>query len=257
MPEPVLNLFVLYQEEVPPPLSLELPDGPQFKVRQLLPPFPSLQGHLGENGQPVTPEERKVAAGAKGGLHVRCDDGEEPAARLHNCARLMQRCFDAGAVAIVLPAAFKILGPRELRALAPALAGTDLRARDAYLRLFTHTYVLHDDQHAWTHTHGLEHFGLPDFECRTPVKDLRIAEQLILAAIHFLFDEGDTSLNEGNVVEAESEDGRFIGLAHVVASRPLEGHDYGYWGALQLVHDPSVTAPRGKKVTPPGPRPRS
>ena len=253
MSEPALDLFALYQEEVPPPLSLELADGPKFGVRRLLPPFPSLEGHLGEPGQPMTPEERKAARGARGGLHVRCDEGDDPATRLRNGAKVMQRCFDAGAVAIVLPAAYKIVGPGELRTLAPALAGRD--AREAYLRLFTHTFVLHDEERAWMHTHGLEHFGLPDFECRTPVKDVRIADRLILAAIHFLFDHGDTALNEGDVVEAEEEDGKFIGLAHVVASRELEGHGYGCWGALQLVHDPRVTAPRARQVTPPDPGP--
>jgi len=161
--------------------------------------------------------------------------------------KLMHRCFDAGALAIVLPASCKIVGPSEMKALGPLLAAKDARA--AYLRLFTHTYVLHDDDYAWTHTHGLESFGLPDFECRTPVRDLRLAERLILAAIHFLFDQGDTALNEGNVVEAEEEDGTFVGLAHVVPAREVEGHWYGYWGALQLVHDPRVTQPTGRTVT--------
>jgi hypothetical protein len=255
VPDPVTDLLVLYQQEVPPPLSLELPGGPQFKVRQVMPPFPPLEGHLADLLQPLTAEERAIAGRARGGLNVRCDEGEDPARRLRSCVQIMQRCFEAGAVAILLPAACKVIGPTAMKALGPELALPN--ARPAYLRLFTHTFVFHDDQHAWTHTHGLELFGLPDFECRTPVKDLRVAQRLILAAIHFLFDRGDTSLNEGNVVEAEEEDGTFVGLAHVVASREVPGHWYGYWGALQLVHDPKVTAPTAPTQVTPGPGPRT
>src|SRR5262245_24362904 len=120
---PYTDLLVFYPEEIPRPLSLELPKEPRFKLRQVRPPFPPLDGHLGVAAQhPVTPEERAAAGAAKSALNVRCDEGLDPSFRLENCVQIMHRCFDGGAVAILLLNSRKLVGPTEMKRLKEDLA---------------------------------------------------------------------------------------------------------------------------------------
>ncbi len=233
VPRPPLDLIALYEYDVPRVLDLDVAGAPPFRARRLAPPFEALTAQISEAGHPMSAWERAAANGARAALQLRCDADVPPASRLPGCVELMRRCCDAGAVAVALPAACKIVGASELAAL-----GSRLDTVDGWLDLFVHLFVVRDDEFAWSHTHGMEHFGLPDLECRTLVAEVGRAERLLEAGVRHLLDGTDGPFEPGDLVEATEQDGRPIARAWVYPPRDVEDHGYGAYGALQLVPDP-------------------
>jgi hypothetical protein len=232
MARPPLDVFALFEQEPPRQSDLAIAGSPPFRARPVNAP-PQLLGHLAEPGQPLNAEERAVAALSRGVLHIRCEADLPPAERLPGCVEVIWRCWALGALAFVLPAAHKIIGPSALGAVAPQLDNVT-----GWLKLFLQFYVVRDDEHAWSHTHGMEHFGLPDVECRTVLAEVPMAERLLRASIHHLMDVGGDALELGDLVEATESDDQPIARAWVYPPRPVVAHEYGVYGALQLVPDP-------------------
>src|SRR4051794_5255370 len=109
MSPPPLDILALFNDDIPAGLSLAIDGAPPFEPRRLDPPF-AFTGHLGNMFQPLTAEERSAAEAAQSGLALRCAADVPPAERLCAAIELMRRCYAHGAVAIVLPAAQKIVG---------------------------------------------------------------------------------------------------------------------------------------------------
>ena len=232
MARPPLDIVALFNDEIPAGLSLAVDGAPLFDARRLDPPF-AFTGHLADSCQPLTPEERRAAETARTALALRCAADVPPAERLPGAVELMRRCCEHGAVAIVLPAAQKIIGPSAMIALAPQLDGVG-----GWLKLFLQLYTIHDEQYAWSHTHGMEHLGLPDLECRTMLAEASMGERLILGCIHHLMKNGGDTLNIGDFVAAEEDDDGLLSRFWLYPPRDVVDHDYGAYGALQLVPDP-------------------
>jgi uncharacterized protein YjbI with pentapeptide repeats len=232
-PRPPLDMVALFNNEIPAGLSLAVEGAPSFEARRLDPPFAPFTGHLADSCQPLTPEERCTAETAQAALLLRCAADVPPAERLPGAVELIRRCCEYGAVAIVLPAAQKIIGPSAMIALAPRLDGVG-----GWLKLFLQLYTIHDEQYAWSHTHGMEHLGLPDLECRTALAKAPMGERLILGCIHHLMKNGGDTLNIGDFVAAEEDDDGVLSRFWVYPPRDVADHDYGAYGALQLVPDP-------------------
>ncbi|HEX2725907.1 MAG TPA: pentapeptide repeat-containing protein [Beijerinckiaceae bacterium] len=132
----------------------------------------------------------------------------------------------------MLPAAHKIVGPTAMTALAPHLDHAG-----GWIKLFVQFCTVHDQHYAWSHTHGMEHLGLPDLECRTALNDAAMGEQLILGCIHHLMKHGGDALNIGDFVAAEEEGERLLSRFWICPPREVVDHDYGAYGAVQLVPD--------------------
>jgi hypothetical protein len=240
MARPPLDIVTLFNGEIPARLSLNVEGAPTFHTHRLDPPYAPLDGHLADRCQPVTQEERRAAENACAALLLRCEADDPPATRLPGGVELMRRCCANGAVAIVLPAAQKIIGPSALAALAP-----ELDSVVGWLKLFLQLCTVHDERYAWSHTHGMEHFGLPDLECRTALAEASLGEGLILECVHHLMEYGGDALNIGDFFEVEASGSRPLSRFWVYPPRGVVDHDYGAYGALQLVPDPRPYPPAG------------
>jgi uncharacterized protein YjbI with pentapeptide repeats len=240
---PPLDIVALFNDDIPAALSLTVDDAPPFDARRLDPPFAPFTGHLADSCQPLTSEERRAAETAQSALVLRCSADLPPAERLPGAVELMRRCCEHGAVAIVLPAAQKMVGRSALAALAPELDGVS-----GWLKLFLQLYTIHDEQYAWSHTHGMEHLGLPDLECRTTLAEAPMGERLILGCIHQLMQHGGDTLNVGDFVAAEEDHDHLLSRFWVYPPRDVEDHHYGAYGALQLVPDPRPYDPAGNAM---------
>jgi len=237
---PPLEIIALFTGDAPRLNKRgQLPRGPRNEVpsqaRAVTAAEVALARYLARPAQPLTASERAAAEAAQGALWWRCDAPADARLRLRAGARWIARMQQIGAVAILLPAARKILGPT---ALTPALPALHVDP-DAWLTLFVQQYALFDEGSAWCHTHGMEHFGLPDLECRTAAGDLPRAERLIQAAIDHLLASGAGGLAVGQVVDAVESDGSGSIRFRVAPATEVPGHEYGPCGTLQLVPEPT------------------
>ena len=235
---PPLDVAALFNDKIPSGLSWAMDGAASFDARRLDPPFAPFIGHLADSCQPLTAGERRAAETAQEALALRCVADMPAAERLDAAVELMYRCCANGAVAIVLPAAQKIIGPSAMAALAPQLDGVV-----GWLKLFLQLCTVHDEQYAWSHTHGMEHFGLPDLECRTTLAQATLGEELIRTCIHHLMEHGGDSLNIGDFFELEDSNIHEFSRFWVYPARDVVDHDYGAYGALQLVPDPRPYPP--------------
>ncbi|MBE0625490.1 MAG: pentapeptide repeat-containing protein [Burkholderiales bacterium] len=234
-----LEVVALFAHKAPEDLGFLAHRTPRVEAR-LLDEIPLFVGPESELALLLTSEERQAAAAARAGLLLRCDDGTPSSARLSASVDHILRCRELGAVAIVLPAARKVIGPSALAALAPALSSTK-----GQLKLFVQFHVVQDDRHAWSHTHGMAHYGLPDLECRTTLENREFAARLLQAGMAHLMKQGPDALVLGSVMEAIEPDGRSLGRFEVCAPLAVEGHSYDAWGALQMLPLPAEAADEG------------
>jgi uncharacterized protein YjbI with pentapeptide repeats len=224
-----LEVVALFAHEVPGALGLLVRQPPRVEATILtqVPPFVGAQSEL---ALLLTADERVAAAQARAALRLRVVDDAPLSMRLSACVDGILKCSDFGAVAIVLPAARKVVGPSALSALAPALS-----AEQGRVKLFVQFHIVQDDDHTWSHTHGMAYYGLPDLECRTEPADQALATRLLEAGMAFLLEQGPDALRVGSLVEATEPDGRFLARFEVHPSSAVAGHDYDAWGALALV----------------------
>ncbi len=209
---PPLDLIALFAEDVPARKDLTAGSMPLFAAQVVKAPFPQLAGPLEDLNQPLEPVERLHAARARAGLHLRCAADLHPARRLPSCLERIELLADLGAVAFVLPAAHKIFGPSAFAAVAE-------RGGGAWTTLFLHRHLIEEGERVWLHTHGMEHFGLPDLELRGALSERDAALRLLDGAIGHLLRHGE--VQDGAPFEARPA--------------PAAGdHEYGAWGALAL-----------------------
>ena len=152
----------------------------------------------------LTPQERG-AAGAGRVLHWPLDT-----ASLASTLERLHRCLALGAVAIVLPAARKLLGAA---ALAPLLPGLDSQA--GQLNLLVRIEVATRGAQVQARTHGMAYLGLPELACRAAPAQRELAVKGVQAAIAYLADQGAGSLQPGSLVEASEPDGQRLGRFRV------------------------------------------
>jgi hypothetical protein len=200
-----------------------------------------VEAALSRPGQLLTEKERRACEAARDALVLRSAVEASPRIKLAAAATAIDRLVGLGATAVLLPAARRIVGREALLAsLLPALA-----QGDGWLRLFVQQYAISDGCWVWCHTHGLEHFGLPDLEVRVAVADLPTAERLIQAAIDHLLARGE--LPQGARIDAVESDSLGAVPFVVYPARVLSDHSYGPLGALQLVLSKSLES--GADVT--------
>lgn len=209
---PALEFLALFAGDVPPRSDLAPRETPRFEARRIEGPFPALGAPLEDANQPLTPVERLSAIRARAALHLRCATGAHPAERLPACLDRMVRLAELGAVAVVLPAAHKIIGP-------DAITAAVHRAGAAWMTVFIHHHSIPEGDRVWYHTHGMEHFGLPDLECRAPLAASARAAALVSIGIRHLLRHGEVQ-----------DDAPFVSGPAAVTSE----HRYGAWGALEL-----------------------
>jgi hypothetical protein len=211
---PPLDLIVLFPEALPPREKIPALGLPLFQAFAVEDRLPLVGVALHDLTQPLEPVERLYAARARAALHLRCEADVPPVRRLPGAVARARLFFELGAVAVVLPAAHKVVGPR-------AFARTVAASRDdepAWTTLFVHHHEIPDGDLVWIHTHGLEHFGLPDVETYVPPDQRAAGRERLERGIRHLM-----------------ADGGFPGdLAHDEA-RPRADHAWGAWGAWQLL----------------------
>lgn len=211
---PPLDLIVLFDEALPPRERIPALGLPLFEGRVVDAQAPLVRLALADFAQPLEPVERLYAARARAALRLRCEADVPPVRRLPGAVARMRLFFELGAVAIVLPAAHKIVGPR---AFARALPGSR-EDEPAWTTLFVHHHEIPDEDEIWIHTHGLEHFGLPDIETYVAGTDRAAGRARLELGIRHLMAEG----------------GFPDDMPHDRA-RPRDGHAWGAWGAWQLI----------------------
>ncbi|HEV2842464.1 MAG TPA: pentapeptide repeat-containing protein [Chthoniobacterales bacterium] len=224
-----LEVVALFADQAPEDLSLFAHAAPRIETRLLtqVPPFAGPQSEL---ALLLTPEERGAAAAARSGLLLRCEVGAPSAAWRSAIIAQILKCHELGAVAIVLPAARKVVGPSALSALAPLLSEEAGRQH-----LFLQFHVVQDDQYLWSHTHGMAHYGLPDLECYTTLAERGFARRLLEGGTAHLLQHGAEAFEPGRLMEITQADGQFVTRLRLCPARPMEGHGYDAWGAFEIV----------------------
>ena len=162
--------------------------------------------------QVLSPQER-AAAGSGWVMCWRLDGAapEDSADGGRMAIELLRRCLALGAVAIVLPAARKLLGSA---ALAPLLPGLDGQAGQLNLLVRIEVAARGGDQ-VQARTHGMAYLGLPELACRAARAQRELAIKGVQAAIAYLAEQGAGSLQPGSLVEASEPDGRRLGRFRV------------------------------------------
>ena len=182
----------------------------------------------------LTPQERG-AAGAGRVLHWPLDT-----ASLASTLERLHRCLARGAVAIVLPAARKLLGAAALAPLLP-----DLDSQSGRLNLLARIEVApRGGDQVQARTHGMAYLGLPELACRAARAQRELAIKGVQAAIAYLAEQGAGSLQPGSLVEASEPDGRSLGRFRVGPGPVMaDTEDGDAADALVLVPVPAAAAP--------------
>jgi hypothetical protein len=227
-----IEIAALWSDEPPAPDALRgLGEGGLiFEVRRADTIPGGLAPYLDDAGQALTPAERDRVHGARAALLFKTETHTPPAARARALVHLVAGLFAKGAVAVVLPAAHRVIGPTALAA--GSSAGTPAPGT-----VLIHRHVVVDSETVWNHTHGMESLGLPDVECRTGIGDAARADQVIASAVRHLIDGGE-ALHPGDAVEIDNPP--FATRLDVVATRTPD--HYGAWGALEILFDVAADA---------------
>lgn len=226
MQRPPLRIVALFEDAAP-----DLPsgsDGVAFEISRI-PPI-VLERHLSDGGQPLTPDERLRALRSRAALRLVCDADVPPGDRLPTAVEQIDRLLAAGVSAVILPAAYKVLGPSALDAFLSMLDGPA-----GWLAMFVHHFVEVRPGVIWHHTHGMEHFGYPDLECRSGRPQPTI-EAVVRAGLQHLMQHGGEALRAGDRVVAERADGSRL-ASFDICSPVAVNHEFGAYGVLQLVID--------------------
>jgi hypothetical protein len=226
---PPLNAIVFFAGPPPPIRALPVGSPPRFSAYLLTVPFKALERSLADPGQPLMLDERVAAAAAVSAFHLRCALDVPPGERLPALLGRLDVLFAAGGVAAALPAAQRVFGPS---LLAAARAEPDDVGR--WLDVFVHRHAVRVGNHVWLHTHGMEYFALPDFEC-TVACELVAAQEIVDSTVErAVLDGAFAPVREGDFTEvAGCADPAARVTVRRARNRP--GHTWGFYGALELV----------------------
>jgi hypothetical protein len=180
-----------------------------------------IERYLDDPSQPLGEDERSDLAGVHVGLRL-IGHATDPHQQLQHFMKLVAALFETGARGVVLPAALRIVGASQhARSL---LEPTEVERR---LALLVHHHTVVDGERVWLHTHGMQHFGLPDIECVEPLHLAGEANRVIRAVLHRLV--VGPPLGLGDVIEHDGAS-RF----RLVPASPVEGHAFGVRDAVRL-----------------------
>jgi hypothetical protein len=179
--------------------------------------------YLADPGQPLTQAEHDLVAGARWGVRL-VSRSADRSSQLAHMVELAATLFQRGACAVALPAATRLFGAAHLeQALAEP---TDA---ERWAALFVHHHAVMHGERLWLHTHGMQHFGLPDLECVEHVHRAGEAHRILRAVLRRLT-SGGPALRLGDVIERVDGGTRF----QLVPSSPVEGHLLGAYDVVRL-----------------------
>jgi hypothetical protein len=220
----MIEAIIVFEGSLPPVEALRVPNGRPglFDARAVHLPPEMLASYIDDPGQPLVETERNQLARAHVGLKLvsRTAETRTQVARL---IELTSTMFAHGACAVVLPAALRIFGETQL-----ARAFIEPTEIESSLALLVHHHVVARGELAWLHTHGMQHFGLPDVECVEPLHFAGQVSRTIRAVLHRLV--VGPPLRFGDVVEHDTD----AAMYRLVSSPPVEGHEFGGYGVARL-----------------------
>jgi hypothetical protein len=182
-----------------------------------------LSSYLADPGQPLTAAEYERVAGARCALRLVSRSVDRPS-QLAHLVELATALLHRGACAVALPAAMRLFGAAQLeQALAEA---TDA---ERWAALFVHHHAVTQGERVWLHTHGMQHFGLPDLECVEHLHRAGEADRMLCAVVRRLT-SGGPALRLGDVIERVDGGARF----QLMPSVPVEGHLVGAHDVVRL-----------------------
>jgi hypothetical protein len=136
--------------------------------------------YLADPGQPLTQAEHDLVAGARHGVRLLSRSGDR-SSQLAHMVELAATLFQRGACAVALPAAIRLFGAAYLE---QALA--EPTGAERWAALFVHHHAVTQGERLWLHTHGMQHFGLPDLECVEHVHRAGEAHRILRAVLRRL-----------------------------------------------------------------------
>lgn len=173
---PALEAVVMFADRPPPAAALPRMHPPRFTADLVNAPFPGIAALLADPDHPLSDRERGAAASARTALVLRSGDPATAIERLDACLARIELFRTLGAVAVVLPAARRVLGPSFLA----ALPGDAVERRVA---AFIHGRVEVEGAAARIQTLGLAQLGRPELACRVGLADVPRAVQILDEAV--------------------------------------------------------------------------
>lgn len=229
-PVPEIDVLLLFAGEHP----IHAPIAPVQAQR--LPPQPALLSADGGYALVLEDAERSAALAASSMLRLHCEALAPSAAWRSAMSTEIVRGLAAGALAVVLPAARRVLGPAFLSGLLDQLG-----APGSERTLFLQREVLRAPGQSDVRVRGMAHFGLPDLACRVVSADEPQAMRWIEACVIDLVAGGPDAVPVGRLIEVSAADGRCLG--HLELHPARADPDAEAWPVLDLVPvDPPADA---------------
>lgn len=220
----MIEAIVIFREDLPPPTTIGAASdrSAMFDATAVICSPEMFAIYLDDPSQPLDEAERHELAGVHPGLRL-LGHADDPWRQLPHLVAQTSGLIDHGACAVVLPAALRVFGAAQFeRAL---LEPTDI---EQWLALFVHHHAVDQGARVWLHTHGMQHFGLPDVECVELLHLVGDANRAIRAVLRRLVT--GPPLHIGDVIEHDAAVARF----RIVPSIPVVGHGVGVHDVVRL-----------------------
>lgn len=220
----MIEAIVIFRGDLPPSATIgATSDRPAMFDATAVSCSPEMfASYLDDPSQPLDEAERHELADEHVGIRL-LGHTDDPWRQLPRLVEQTSALIEHGACAVVLPAALRVFGAAQLgRAL---LEPTDV---ERWLALFVHHHAVDQGERVWLHTHGMQHFGLPDVECVELLQLAGNANRAIRAVLRRLV--AGPPLHIGDVIEHDTATARF----RIVPSIPVLGHGFGVHDVVRL-----------------------